>query len=126
MQTVISALENTCHIAGMDGCALVEAQTGMVWHHTGSFPNMEQVGEAAVEYWRTQRRVALALQELGDLRYATFKYAVRTVAIIPCDEDLGLVLVCVAGQNGVDWRQWTRSLPALRLAIYDYATDRKI
>lgn len=120
MQSITSALEQLANFDGVSGCALVEAETGMVWHHVGKLTDMELVGEAAIEFWRTQRRVAIQLEAMGELKFANFKYANKTIALVPCDEKRGLILVCLAGGRGVNWRDWIMHLPKLKLAVQNY------
>lgn len=120
MKTIAASLESLSSFAGITGCALVEAETGMVWHHTSKLIDMERVGEAAVEFWRTQRRIASQLQAVGDLKFANFKYTNKVIALVPCDEARGLILVCMADSQGIAWNDWIQQLPPLRLAIQNY------
>jgi predicted regulator of Ras-like GTPase activity (Roadblock/LC7/MglB family) len=117
MQTIITSLEKLAHFPGILGCALVEADTGMVWHHAGQQNEMERVGEAAVEFWRTQGRVAEQLGMLGELKFASYNYGQRTIGLIPCDLQQGLILVCLAQNPGVVWGQWMQELPAFRQLV---------
>lgn len=102
---------------GVDGCALVETSTGMAWHHAGSWPNMEQIGEAAIEFWRIQERLEPQLNALGELRSAAYSFAHRVVTLFPCCDDPRLVLVCVAGKSGMSWQGWASKLLELREAL---------
>lgn len=117
MQTVAKILEKLASFDGVQGCALVEADTGMVWHHAGQQLDMESVGEAAVEFWRTQNRVSGRLSMMGVPKFASFNYAKCVISLIPCDEELGLILVCVAVSPGMVWSDWLRELPTLRSAV---------
>jgi predicted regulator of Ras-like GTPase activity (Roadblock/LC7/MglB family) len=123
MQTIGSSLETLASFAGVVGCALVESDTGMVWHYAGKLTDMELVGEAAVEFWRTQRRIATQLSTLGDLQFATFKYAQGTIGLVPCDDKRGLILVCLANSQGVVWSEWISQLPMLRQAVKAYVAQ---
>lgn len=120
MKSIEKSLVTLASFGGISGCALVEADTGMVWHHAGELVDMERVGEAAVEFWRTQRRVAIQLEALGELKFVIFKYANKTIALVPCDEQRDLILVCMAHSQGVSWNEWLKHLPPLRLAISEY------
>jgi predicted regulator of Ras-like GTPase activity (Roadblock/LC7/MglB family) len=122
MQSITSVLESLANFVGICGCALVESETGMVWHHIGKLTDMERVGEAAIEFWRTQRRVAIQLEAMGELKFVNFKYANKTIVLVPCDEDRGLILVCLAESQGVNWSDWIKHLPALRLSVKNYVT----
>lgn len=120
MQTITNILQKLASFNGIQGCALVEADTGMVWHFAGQLTEMESVGEAAVEFWRTQNRVATRLDMMGALKFASYNYAHRVISLIPCDEERGLILVCVAVSPGMVWSDWIRELPSLRSAIDAY------
>jgi predicted regulator of Ras-like GTPase activity (Roadblock/LC7/MglB family) len=120
MQTIVSILQKLASFDGVQGCALVEADTGMVWHHAGQLAEMESVGEAAVEFWRTQNRVASRLNMMGALKFASYNYTNRVISLIPCDEERGLILVCVAVSPGMVWSDWIRELPSLRSAVNIY------
>lgn len=120
MQTIAASLESLSSFAGITGCALVEAETGMVWHHASKLIDMERVGEAAVEFWRTQRRIAIQLEAVGELKFANFKYANKTIALVPCNDTRDLILVCMADSQGVSWSNWIQLLPPLRLAVQNY------
>lgn len=121
MKKIADSLEALCHFEGITGCALVEVETGMVWLHASKSFDMEKVGEAAVEFWRTQRRVAVQLEAMGELKFVHFKYAQKTIALASCDEEHGLILVCVAENQSVLWREWIQHLPPLRQAVQDYS-----
>jgi hypothetical protein len=125
MKHIAVALDQLASHAGILGCALVESDTGMVWHHAGTLSDMELVAEAAVEFWRTQRRVAIPLEAMGELKFASFKYAHQTIALVPCDEARGLILICAAQSQGVDWSDWIRHLPHLRQTVQTYVQKNK-
>ena len=120
MKSIETNLITLANFTGISGCALVEADTGMVWHHAGELNDMERVGEAAVEFWRTQRRISKQLEVVGELKFANFKYANKTIALVPCDESRGLILVCLANSQGVNWRDWMQHLPPFRQAVQAY------
>jgi predicted regulator of Ras-like GTPase activity (Roadblock/LC7/MglB family) len=120
MQTITQILQKLAAFDGVQGCALVEADTGMVWHYAGPMADMEHVGEAAVEFWRTQNRVAAQLGMMGPLKFASYNYGQRMIGLIPCDPDLSLVLVCVAISPGMAWNTWMKELPALRNAVKQF------
>jgi predicted regulator of Ras-like GTPase activity (Roadblock/LC7/MglB family) len=124
MQTIIEILQKLAMFDGVQGCALVEADTGMVWHHAGPMTEMERVGEAAVEFWRTQNKVSAQLGMMGALKFASYNYGQRMIGLIPCDPELSLILVCVAISPGMAWNTWMKEVPALRHAVKQY-NDRK-
>jgi hypothetical protein len=102
---------------GIDGCALVEVATGMAWHVAGRYPELERIGEAAIEFWRIQTRLTAHLGTLGELQSAAYSFSNRVVALFPCCEEPGLVLVCVAAKGDVAWSAWGVKVGALRRVV---------
>ncbi len=98
---------------GIDGCALVESATGMAWHFAGS-PEIERIGEAAIEFWRIKDRLGAQLTTLGTLQSAAYSFSNRVVALFPCSDDPGLVLVCIAAKGSISWGPWGLQVEALR------------
>lgn len=99
---------------GMDGCALVEADTGMAWHYAGNWPDIERIGEAAVEFWRIQDRLQSHLAALGALHSAAYSFSNRVVALFPCSDTPRLILVCVAAKGNIQWHEWGKHALDLR------------
>ena len=99
---------------GIDGCALVETATGMAWHFAGASPEIERIGEAAIEFWRIKDRLATQLTTLGGLQSAAYSFSNRVVALFPCSDDPGLVLVCIAAKGDMAWGPWGLQVEALR------------
>ncbi len=114
---VMAHLQALADFPGIDGCALVETATGMVWHAAGNYPELERIGEAAVEFWRVQDRLTAHLSTLGTLQSAAYSFSSRVVALFPCSEKAGLVLVCVAAKGHVGWQAWSTKVDALRRAL---------
>ena len=102
---------------GVDGCALVEAESGMVWFHGGDFPAIEQIGEAAIEFWRIQTRLSKNFKAMGPLRSAAYSFSTRVVALFPCADNPPLVLVCVAHKTNVAWGDWAKHTARLKDAL---------
>ena len=46
------AVESMAAMPGLEGCALVEIEAGMVWHHAGHIDGVQTFAEAASDYWR--------------------------------------------------------------------------
>ena len=114
---VIAHLQELADFPGIDGCVLVESATGMVWHVAGNYPELERIGEAAIEFWRVQNRLSAHLTTLGPLRSAAYSFSNRVVALFPCSDEAGLVLVCVAAKGNVGWPAWSVKVEALRLVL---------
>lgn len=111
---VVASLQALADFPGIDGCALVETATGMAWHVAGNYPDLERIGEAAIEFWRIQHRLSAHLTTLGALKSAAYSFSNRVVALFPCSEEPGLVLVCVADKGHVAWQPWGDKVQVLR------------
>lgn len=96
---VQAAIEELGQFPGMDGCALVDAETGMPWHHAGSAAGVERVAEAAIEFWRVQTRLSRHFEGMGHLQSAAYSFSNRVVALFPCGEAPPLVLVLYRPQE---------------------------
>lgn len=99
---------------GVEGCALVEVDTGMAWHHGGNLATMERVGEAAIEFWRIQLRLSAYFAGMGPLQSAAYSFSSRVIALFPVMDKPALVLVCVAGKNDMAWKAWAEGLARLK------------
>jgi hypothetical protein len=99
-------INNIAAIAGVRGCALVETASGMVWHTAGQLPDLERLGETASEYWRLHDRLARNLQALGAPVVGLFAFTHGMLALEPCSNALGVLLVAVVDQGTMDWAQW--------------------
>lgn len=122
MPKIAALVEQMATFEGIDGCALVEADTGMAWHFAGSWPNIERIGEAAIEFWRIQDRLAGQLAALGGLQSAAYSFSNRVVALFPCCDEPRLVLVCVAAKGPVAWQNWAPKVAELRAVLAQGAT----
>ena len=111
---IVAHLQKLADFPAIDGCALVEVDTGMAWHVAGNYPELERVGEAAIEFWRIQNRLNEHLSALGPLKSAAYSFANRVVALFPCLESPALVLVCVAAKGPVAWADWGVEVKALQ------------
>ena len=114
---VVAHLQTLATYPGIDGCALVETATGMAWHFAGASPEIERIGETAIEFWRIKDRLASQLTALGGLQSAAYSFANRVVALFPCCDDPGLVLVCVAAKGDMAWVPWGAHVEALRRVL---------
>ncbi|TAG26929.1 MAG: hypothetical protein EAZ37_07250 [Burkholderiales bacterium] len=118
-------LQELARAPAVQGCALVEVISGMVWHSAGPWEHMEQQAEAAVEFWRIQDRQAAHFEHLGNLRSSIYFFSAGSVALMPCPGRTPLVLVCIADRVGMDWGQWMQQLKPLHqlLLLDDQATS---
>lgn len=98
-------VERMAQTPQFSGCALVEVDTGMVWHSAGRLQGLDQLGEAVSDYWRLNRRLAGAFIELGDLRISVFLHTKGRVTSMPCGS--GMIIVALSEhQAPIDWGLW--------------------
>jgi len=88
---------------GIVGCALVDAQTGLVWTSRGGDAQATHVWEAAVDYWRLHDRQKLHFAGLGTLGAAVMYHTGGVLAVFPCCTDPNVLLVAHGEHRGVDW-----------------------
>lgn len=117
MPKVAAIMQEIAAHPGIEGCVLVDASTGMVWHHSGTYPGIERIGEAAIEFWRVEKRLSAQLQTLGQLRSVAYSFSNRVVALFPCSKSLDLVLVCVAAKGPIAWAAWGEKVALLQRAL---------
>ncbi|MDO5288222.1 MAG: hypothetical protein Q4F13_01115 [Pseudomonadota bacterium] len=97
---------------GLQGCALVEIEAGMVWHHAGYIEGVQTFAEAASDYWRLYQRLAHQFQDLGDLKASVMMHAHGRITLLPCGS--GMLLVTLTRQKSeIDWTLWQEKTRAL-------------
>ena len=110
-----NAINDMAQAPGVDGCALVEIDAGMVWHHAGHSEDLQTFAEAASDYWRLHNRLAPQFERLGDLRASIMVHAKGRLTMLPCGK--GMLLLALTGTHAItDWAQWqkqTRQLATL-------------
>jgi hypothetical protein len=114
MPMIEALVQQLPDFSGMQGCALVDADAGMTWHHAGTLADIEQIGEAAVEFRRVQRRLPVYLQNFGPLRSSAHSFYQRVIAIFPCSQEPELVLVRMVVKQTMDWARWGENLLLLK------------
>lgn len=97
---------------GILGCALVELETGMVWHASGSLDSIEDMASCASDYWRLHRRTQHIFAPLGDLRVAMLMHGKGQITVRECGA--GVLLVTLTTRlAAVDWKRWKDDHPVL-------------
>lgn len=98
------ALEQIAQLKGLQGCALVEIDAGMVWHTAGSIVDVNKIAEAASDYWRLYQRQRVYFEHLGELRAQVMMHRDVRITMLPCGQ--GMLLVALSSeQEAVDWVQ---------------------
>lgn len=104
---------------GVSACALVDSNSGLVWHAVGSEPDGEPLWEAAIDYWRLHSRSNAHFAKLGELGAVLLYHRKAVLAIIPCTAKVELLVVCIASHKGVDWAAWQRNIRGMAERLKD-------
>ncbi|MBS0406513.1 MAG: hypothetical protein JSS17_09220 [Proteobacteria bacterium] len=105
-QALRNKLDAMAQLPGVNGCALVEIDAGMVWHHAGQIEGVQTFAEAASDYWRLYGRLAGQFQDLGELRASIMMHAHGRLTLLPCGGGMLLVSLTAGQKSGLDWNQW--------------------
>lgn len=101
---------------GVEGCALVEIATGMVWYSAGKVAEMQNISEAVSDYWRLYTRLNDHFVKLGDMKAAAFMHAQGNLTLLPCGE--GVLLVALTREKStVNWAQWQSKAKELAILV---------
>ena len=103
VEALAAELGQMAAIPGISGCALVEADAGMVWHTAGHVPDVQNIAEAASDYWRLYLRLERNFDSLGGLRGSLMWHAQGQLVLLPCGKGL-LFMALVEGNGSVDWQ----------------------
>jgi hypothetical protein len=117
MPLIHAELTEMAAMPGVKGCALVEIESGMVWHTAGELQNFEEFGEAAVEFWRIYLRQERLLRTFGALRIATFVFEKTFLALTAFSHHTPPLLLVAATQQNVDWKVWGVHLEKLKVLL---------
>ena len=110
------ALQSMAAMDGMEGCALVDAETGMAWQSAGHIEHVALVAEAASDYWRLYQRSRQHFQHLGALRAQVLMHAGGRITIVACGPGTLLVLL-TPDQDRLDWQAWKDKTKALQALV---------
>lgn len=111
-QRLREALEAMATMPGVEGCALVEIDAGMVWHHAGQIEGVQFMAEAASDYWRLYRRLASQFEDLGALQASLLVHTNGRITLLPCGN--GMLLVALTRPHAAtDWSAWQTQARAL-------------
>ena len=110
---------------GVRGCAVVDADSGFIWHRCGPDTSHlnDPLWEAAAEYWRLHRRLRPHFTELGDLGAAVLYHHQAVLAVLPCQRDPDVLVICRAEHSKVDWRAWQRGISSLGHRLSTFLTS---
>lgn len=92
--------------SGIKGCSLVDGESGLVLESAGEFPDVEQLSEAAVEFWRIHARQRQNFAALGSLNLIMMAFQNGWLALTAFPGDPSLLVVAVTRPQQVDWQGW--------------------
>ncbi len=101
---------------GVQGCALVEVSTGLVWHATGRQDDLTHIAEAATDHWRNHQRHESSYRSLGALQAQVLMFAAQRITIVACGRDLVLILFSDSVDR-VDWTAWKKRVGVLKVLV---------
>ena len=115
-QRLRGELEQFALMPGLQGCALVEIDTGMVWHAAGSIADVQKIAEASSDYWRLYQRQRIHFEHLGDLRAQVMMHREVRITMLPCGP--GMLLIALSReQEPVDWARLQNKTLALKQMV---------
>lgn len=114
MRQIQLLIEQLASFPGVRGCALVDADTGMAWHYAGHMPDMEELAEASIEFWRVYKRLSAHFKDFGTFNSSAHSFSECAIALFPCGREPDLVMVCIANKSNMDWNGWAVQLMELK------------
>lgn len=109
-------LEQVALMPGLQGCALAEIDTGMVWHTAGHIADGQKIAEASSDYWRLYQRQKVHFEHLGELRAQVMMHHEVRITMLPCGP--GMLLIALSReQDRVDWAQLQSKTQALKQLV---------
>jgi hypothetical protein len=112
-----SHLRELSLLDGVNGVALVESESGMVWFTAAKSSDFGPIAEIAVESWRTKSRHAQALAALGRLRLTATHFDNGTLITAPVGADRALLLVGWIEGGKLQITQWREHARAVAAAL---------
>lgn len=110
------ALDEVAGMHGLQGCALVEIDAGMVWHEAGSIADVQKIAEAASDYWRLYQRQRVHFEHLGELRAQVMMHSEVRITMLPCGQ--GMLLIALSRERDpVDWARLQRKAGDLKQLV---------
>ena len=110
---VVTAMQALAERFQVAGCALVEPESGWVWHACGPQAQSDDVWESAVDYWRLHDRHRHSYAQIGELAAVVLYHRLGALAILPCSDAPRLHMICLAEHGRMDWIAWQRAVRGL-------------
>lgn len=97
------AVDSLATRPGIRGCALVDADTGMIWTAHGELAGNASMWEAAADHWRLHERNGSHFECLGRFGATAIYHADGVIAVFRCATDPNLLFIAVGRHRAVDW-----------------------
>lgn len=111
-----AALEQMDRLPGLQGCALVEIDTGMVWHAAGDSEDVQKIAEASSDYWRLYQRQRAHFEHLGELQAQVMMHREVRITMLPCGQ--GMLLIALSREHDrVNWAELQSQAQGLRQLV---------
>lgn len=110
-------IESMAALPGITACALVDGETGMVWHASSQTEGAEVLAEAASDYWRLYTRLQPHFAALGALQTCAMMHAQGMITLVPCGPSM--IMVAVANRMQANWQQWQQEVRAIARLLAD-------
>lgn len=91
---------------------MVEIEAGMVWHTAGSIENLQQIAEAASDYWRLYLRLQSNFEQFGHLQKCSFIHATHKLTLTPCGVDMVFITITNTSTH-LEWLSWEKRIQQL-------------
>lgn len=103
---------------GIIACALVAADTGMIYLSTSSTKEFEMMAECARDYWRLHIKNSNIFMHMGNVNNIFIQHERNLLSIQPCG--IKMILVTQAQLKEVDWSSWPATIKQLKNLIKRY------
>ena len=120
----IHSIHTLAAFEGIKGCSLVVGESGMVIESAGDFPDVGNLSEAAVEFWRVHTRQHAHFEALGNLNLIMMAFQNGWLAVTWWAADPALLLVAVTRNQAVDWQGWLRHARSVGTPAAPQAAER--
>jgi hypothetical protein len=117
IQFVKQELVQVAKTSGVIACALVEADTGMIYLSTSRSIKFEVIAEGARDYWSLHHKNGNIFAEMGMLNNILIQHTKGLLTIQPCGEKT--ILITLAKLKKMDWKAWPKIIQPLRKLIDD-------
>lgn len=118
LDTIHKELQNITKTPGIEACALVVIETGMVLLNTSKDRDFEVIAEGSRDYWVLQHRNGHVFKPIGDVKIIFVFHKKRVISVQACVGKT--LLITLAETKGVDWNQWQKVIRPLMQKVKEF------